>query len=124
MAPPTENVLIFGATGVIGRYITDAIVNAQPPFKRIGIYTSADTVEKKAAEIQSLKDKGVEVIAGDFKDDYKILGTFKGPGLPRSPLSHCPSCLLNHEQIDSLYSQSTTPSSAQWAAMSSPSRST
>ncbi|KAL1646626.1 hypothetical protein SLS58_003213 [Diplodia intermedia] len=78
MAPPTENVLVFGATGVIGRYITKALVNAQPAFKRIGIYTSAGTVEKKAAEIQLLKDKGVEVIVGDFNDEAKILDAYKG----------------------------------------------
>lgn len=79
MAPPTEKVLVFGATGVIGRYIVKALVHAQPPFKRIGIYTSANTVEKKAAEIQSLKDKGAEVIVGDFNDEAKILETYKGP---------------------------------------------
>ncbi|KAL1627848.1 hypothetical protein SLS54_002114 [Diplodia seriata] len=77
MAPPTENVLVFGATGVIGRYITKALVNAQPAFKRIGIYTSAGTVETKAAEIQLLKDKGVEVIVGDFNDEAKILDAYK-----------------------------------------------
>ncbi|KAH7063224.1 putative isoflavone reductase family protein [Macrophomina phaseolina] len=78
MAPPTEKVLVFGATGVIGRYIVKALVHAQPPFKRIGIYTSANTVEKKAAEIQSLKDKGAEVIVSDFNDEAKILETYKG----------------------------------------------
>ncbi|KAK0642275.1 Isoflavone reductase-like protein P3 [Lasiodiplodia hormozganensis] len=78
MAPPTENVLVIGATGVIGRYITNALVNAQPPFKRIGIYTSAATVEHKAAQIQALKEKGVEVFVGDFNDESKILEVYKG----------------------------------------------
>ncbi|OJD31376.1 isoflavone reductase family protein [Diplodia corticola] len=78
MAPPTEKVLVFGATGVIGRYITNALVNAQPPFKRIGIYTSADTVERKAAEIQALKNKGVDVFVGSFNDEDKILEVYKG----------------------------------------------
>lgn len=78
MAPPTENVLVIGATGVIGRYITNALVNAQPPFKRIGIYTSAATVEHKAAQIQALKEKGVEVFVGDFNDESKILDVYKG----------------------------------------------
>ncbi|GME28896.1 Isoflavone reductase family protein [Neofusicoccum parvum] len=78
MAPPTENVLVIGATGIIGRFITNHLVDAAPPFKRIGIFTSAGTVEKKAAEIQSLKDKGVEVIVGDFNDEAKILEAYKG----------------------------------------------
>ena len=78
MAPPTENVLIIGATGVIGRYITKALVNAQPPFKRIGIYTSAATAEGKAAELQPLKDKGVDVFVGALDDEAKILEAFKG----------------------------------------------
>ncbi|KAF4312327.1 NmrA-like protein [Botryosphaeria dothidea] len=77
MAPLTEKVLVFGATGVIGRYIVQALVNAQPPFKRIGIYTSPNTVQNKATEIQSLKEHGVEVIAGDFTDEAKILEAYK-----------------------------------------------
>ncbi|RFU26259.1 hypothetical protein B7463_g10076, partial [Scytalidium lignicola] len=62
--PQPKRILLFGATGVIGVYILDALIQTQPHFEKVGIFTSPGTVEQKATQIQSLKDQGVEVIAG------------------------------------------------------------
>ena len=43
VAAEAEAVLIFGATGLVGKHITDAILNSAPPFRRVGIFTSADS---------------------------------------------------------------------------------
>lgn len=66
-----RDILIFGATGVIGKYIIAEIINAKSSFGKIGIFTSQNTVESKADEIKALKAKGVEVIVGnvDSEDD-------------------------------------------------------
>ncbi|KAF2087116.1 NAD(P)-binding protein [Saccharata proteae CBS 121410] len=76
--PSPQNILIFGATGTIGAYITSAIVSAQPPFQRVAIYTTASTVSKKAAQIAALKEKSVEIFVGDVADESAILDAFKG----------------------------------------------
>ncbi|KAK7536895.1 uncharacterized protein J3D65DRAFT_676946 [Phyllosticta citribraziliensis] len=75
--PPSQRILIFGATGKIGTYITSAIANASPPFARVAIYTSANTVAAKAAHIEALKARGVDVVVGELDDDDKIKETYQ-----------------------------------------------
>lgn len=71
MSHTPRDILIFGATGVIGKYITEEIVKAKSSFGKVGIFTSQNTVDSKADEIKALKEKGVEVIVGnvDSEDD-------------------------------------------------------
>ncbi|EHK99763.1 putative Isoflavone reductase like protein [Glarea lozoyensis 74030] len=60
-----ENLLLFGATGYIGTYITEQIVANKSSFGKIALFTSANTVEKKTDVINKLKSASVEVIVGD-----------------------------------------------------------
>ncbi|KAF2138990.1 uncharacterized protein K452DRAFT_275921 [Aplosporella prunicola CBS 121167] len=76
--PQADRILLFGATGLIGKYITAAIVGAQPPFPRVGIFTSKHTVEAKKDEIAELKAKGVEVFVGDVGDVGVVKGALEG----------------------------------------------
>ena len=66
MVAKTENVLIFGATGVIGKHITNAIFESKADFGRIAVFTSSNTIESKADRINALKSRGIEIIAGDI----------------------------------------------------------
>ncbi|KAK8155370.1 hypothetical protein BKA80DRAFT_147593 [Phyllosticta citrichinensis] len=75
--PPSQRILIFGATGKIGTYITSAIANASPPFARVAIYTSANTIAAKAAHVEALKARGVDVVVGELDDDDKIKETYQ-----------------------------------------------
>jgi nucleoside-diphosphate-sugar epimerase len=79
MATNTKNILIFGATGLIGEHITNAIVESKADFGRIAVFTSNNTIQSKAEEINSLKSRGVEIIAGDItsaEDINKALNGF------------------------------------------------
>ena len=64
----TNSLLIVGATGLIGTYILNAILSAQPPFQKVGIFTSPGTAESKKALIQDLESKGVQIHVGDIKN--------------------------------------------------------
>lgn len=77
-APLPKKVLVFGATGVIGRYIIEEIVKARDSFDKIGLFTSHETVEKKSDEINGWKEKGVEVFVGDVTDREDILKAYAG----------------------------------------------
>jgi nucleoside-diphosphate-sugar epimerase len=68
-----KKILLFGATGVIGEYILQALKESKASFEKIGIFTSPGTVEKKKEEIDALKASGVDVIVGDVtnEDDVK-----------------------------------------------------
>ncbi|KAL4931407.1 uncharacterized protein BDV17DRAFT_288947 [Aspergillus undulatus] len=73
-----SSLLIFGATGAIGSYITAAIVNAKDQFARIAIFTSPNTLETKGAEITALREKGVDIIVGDLNRKEDVLRAFEG----------------------------------------------
>jgi NmrA-like family protein len=78
MASQPKKILVFGATGTIGKFITEALVDAGGSFSRLAVFTSVNTIETKAAYIQSLKQRGVEVIAGDINNDNDILAAYEG----------------------------------------------
>ncbi|CAK7226397.1 hypothetical protein SBRCBS47491_006218 [Sporothrix bragantina] len=67
--------LIFGATGAIGKYITEAILAAKPAFQQVTIFTSANTVSTKQDLLARWKAAGVplSVVVGDVtsEDDVK-----------------------------------------------------
>ncbi|KAJ4136366.1 hypothetical protein NW768_003979 [Fusarium equiseti] len=73
-----RSILIFGATGTIGRYIAKAIVNAQPAFDHVTIFTSEGTVSKKQDFIQELKSKAVNIITGDVNNEEDVKKAYQG----------------------------------------------
>lgn len=80
-----ENLLIIGATGWIGTYITQEIINAKEHFNRIAIFTSASTLETKAALFEGFKKDGVEIIVGDVSKVEDIKGALEGMLLSHLP---------------------------------------
>lgn len=83
-----NSILIFGATGVIGKFITGAIVNAQPAFDKVSIFTSQNTIENKKSEVEALKAKGVNFIVGDLTKDEDVLKAYEGMLITNSS-THC-----------------------------------
>ncbi|KAL4936052.1 hypothetical protein BDV06DRAFT_216973 [Aspergillus oleicola] len=73
-----SNILFFGATGAIGSYIIAAIVKSREQFGRIAVFTSPSTLENKSAEINALKDNGVEIIVGDVNSKEDVVKSFEG----------------------------------------------
>lgn len=72
-SPIPKKVLVFGGTGLIGRDILAALIDAKSSFDKIGIFTSENTVQSKEAEINRAKSHGVEIVVGDVdsEDDVK-----------------------------------------------------
>lgn len=77
-----KNILFFGATGTIGRYILDAVLSARDEFDRIVIFTAPYAEGKdsdKAAYLkQKQEKKRVEIITGDISDEKAVLAAYKG----------------------------------------------
>ncbi|KAI1625181.1 isoflavone reductase [Exophiala viscosa] len=73
-----KNVLIFGATGLVGRHIIQQILKGKNAFDRIAIFTSSDTVNSKSEEIAILKDQGVEVLVGNITDENDVKKAYQG----------------------------------------------
>lgn len=73
-----SSILLFGATGNIGQHITRSLVNAQPSFRQITIFTSQDSVMRKAALFSDLKSKGVKVITGDVTNEQDVRDAYEG----------------------------------------------
>jgi len=70
-------ILIFGATGTIGAYITKSILRARPAFGRVAIFTSQATAEKKADLLQEWKSNGVAVVIGDVTSSEDVASAYK-----------------------------------------------
>ena len=77
-SPTPSKILLFGATGVIGKYILEQLIEAKPAFEKIGIFTSPGTAEKKSEDIKKLKEKGVEVVVGDVNSESDVKKAFEG----------------------------------------------
>lgn len=76
MASETHNILMFGATGVIGRFIVEALFNAKK--YSVTIFTSLDSAERKQEAIQKLKSKGAKVIVGDVRNEQDVKAAYEG----------------------------------------------
>lgn len=73
-----SNILIFGATGFIGTYITEKILAAQPSFRSVTIFTSPATVESKAELLEGWKQRGnVSVITGSADSELDVKAAYK-----------------------------------------------
>ena len=73
-----ENILLFGATGLIGKFILESILNNRSHFSRIAVFTSPSTLDKKKDTIESIKGNGVEVIVGDVRNEKDVLNAYNG----------------------------------------------
>jgi len=78
MASPPKDILIIGATGLIGRFILEELIAAKASFGKLAIFTSKDTLERKSAELESLKSHGVEIVVGDLTDTADIKRAYQG----------------------------------------------
>ena len=78
MAPMPSKILVFGATGLIGKYILQALIDSQSNFDKIGIFTSPGTVEKKKSEIDALRKQGVDVAVGDVESEEDVKKAYEG----------------------------------------------
>ena len=74
----SKKVLIFGATGVIGKYIIQEVVNAKSSFDKIGLFTSPETAKNKPDEINSWEEKGVDVHIGDVNSEEDVKKAYEG----------------------------------------------
>lgn len=70
-----SKILVFGATGQIGTYITEALLSATPPF-RIAIFTSEATARSKAALLDGWKARGLSVLTGDVTDKAQVQAAY------------------------------------------------
>lgn len=74
----SKRVLIFGATGVIGRYIIQEVVNAKSSFEKIGLFTSPETARNKPDEISHWEEKGVDIHVGDVNSEEDVKKVYEG----------------------------------------------
>lgn len=73
-----SNILIFGATGFIGTFITDKVIAAQPAFNHITIFTSANTVSTKGDLLDKWKKAGnVTVVTGDVDSEADVSAAYR-----------------------------------------------
>ena len=77
-AQQTQNVLIIGSTGVIGTYITRAIVDERDKFGRICIFTSQKTMMQKIQDIAALEAWGVEIFTGRLESERSFKRACEG----------------------------------------------
>ncbi|KAI1105601.1 isoflavone reductase family protein [Jackrogersella minutella] len=75
---PAKKVLVLGATGVIGKVITSALINAKSNFEALRIFTSEATVARKSQLIDSFKTADVDVFVGDINNDNHVLEAYEG----------------------------------------------
>ncbi|KAE8391089.1 hypothetical protein BDV23DRAFT_153722 [Aspergillus alliaceus] len=74
-----RNILLFGATGNIGRYILDSILSARDEFDRVAVFTSLTTANSKKNLLDDLKrNKKVEVFVGDVQDEEAVRKAYNG----------------------------------------------
>ena len=74
----TRNILILGSTGVIGTYITRALVDAREHFERICILTSEKTLVEKLQDIAALEACGVEIFTGRLEKESAVKKAYEG----------------------------------------------
>lgn len=108
-----RKVLIFGATGVIGKFIIQEIVNAKSSFDKIGLFTSPETASNKRDEINGWEENGVDINVGDVNLEDDVKKAYEGHTSPSQGSSQVTLCKLYSQ------SQATTLSSQHSAAMPS-----
>ncbi|EXJ85034.1 hypothetical protein A1O3_05709 [Capronia epimyces CBS 606.96] len=77
-AQQTRNILIIGSTGVIGTYITRAIVDARENFERICVLTTEKTLVEKVQDIAALEAWGVEIFTARLESERAVKRAYEG----------------------------------------------
>lgn len=75
---PSKSILLFGATGVIGKPITNALIQNESAFDRIVVFTASDSEEPKKSLLAGWKASGVEVVVGDVGNESQVREAYKG----------------------------------------------
>lgn len=78
MTPLPRNILLFGATGVIGKYLVGALIESKDNFDNIGVFTSPATVQNKNEEIEKLREQGVRIIVGNLESEDDVKKAYEG----------------------------------------------
>lgn len=73
-----SHILLFGATGQIGTFITEALINAKPSFDRLTVFTSPSTASNKPDLLNRWKSQGVSVIVGDVDKAEDVRAAYQG----------------------------------------------
>jgi nucleoside-diphosphate-sugar epimerase len=73
-----SKILIFGGTGTIGRYITSALLRAQPSFQQLVLFTSPNSAKEKAQQLDKWKSEGLSVIVGDLTSEADVKAAYTG----------------------------------------------
>ncbi|TDZ15940.1 Isoflavone reductase-like protein PCBER [Colletotrichum orbiculare MAFF 240422] len=72
-----SKILVFGATGNIGVFITEALLDASPAFSQVTVFTSENTVKNKPELLDGWKKKGAKVIAGDIENSEQLKAAYE-----------------------------------------------
>jgi len=102
-----SRVLIFGGTGIIGRYITTALLHAKPAFSQLVLFTSPNSAKEKAQQLDKWKSEGLSVIVGDLTSEKDVKAAYNGvdtviSAVGRGGLQHQINLLRLAEASDSV----------------------
>ncbi|EER26197.1 hypothetical protein D8B26_003462 [Coccidioides posadasii str. Silveira] len=73
-----RNLLLLGASGLIGSRILNAVVAARSNFESIAVFTSASNLEKKPGLFEPLKAQGIRIITGDVNSENDVRAAYQG----------------------------------------------
>lgn len=75
-----SNILIFGGTGTIGKYITSALLAASPSFPSITLFTSASTASSasKGSLLSKWQAAGLRIKLGDITSSADVAAAYAG----------------------------------------------
>lgn len=76
--PQSKKILVFGATGVVGKVLTNALLNTKGFFESIGIFTSVDSATSKKELLDEYESRGAKIIIGDIYKDEDVLEAYQG----------------------------------------------
>lgn len=78
MSTRSSKILVVGGTGVIGKVLFNALLNARAEFARIALFTSTETARSKADLLESFRSRGAEILTGDLYNDADVLEAYNG----------------------------------------------
>jgi nucleoside-diphosphate-sugar epimerase len=98
-APLPQKILLFGATGVIGKYILQALLESNANFPKIGIFTSAGSEQKNQDNFDALKRKGIDLIVGDVHNEEDVKDALWNKGTLHLPAINKARPALQSQQL-------------------------